>query len=512
MLEFEVMMPFDGELIIDATNSTFNVSQLIVVNVDEDEDGDGMLTVHHLEGGKSYIFRIGADSGTFGIFHVETSCSSDAPTTNPTDDPTAIPSNEPTNEPTLNRTEVPSTTSSTPSPSHFGQMICGDTMIGDYNDDELEFAVFMQFDGDLVFNATNSEFNISSIVATNIGGDDDNDGVLTLYDLPGDSEYVITLQGVDGSYGTFSVETHCSNTTMAPTSAPTQFCHGAVYQGSMSCDDDGNCDSLWGGDSLVSEDCHTLLVMERSGNLVLYSDGNRRRRSLLSEWSIEWQSNSSLFNYSGESVAEFTMDSTSGALVIWEYFFKNTPSIPPMLIWSMDTNVTADNMQFTLSDSGCFSLSESDSDSNSDDSDWRMCINDGSEDVSTSTMTTTDATDAVEVDTLSVAEDGIGAVWMWVIVGLNALVALCCLVYCGWKQYDERRGWHHSREFNLAEAQLRKARDVEMQNSTVSGMDGLGIPDPEAGITEKRSIPGDGDREARQIEEWLRKTGGSHAE
>ena len=70
----------------------------------------------------------------------------------------------------------------------------------------------MQFDGDLVFNATNSEFklfNISCISPTNIGGDDDNDGILTLYVLPGDREYVITLQGVDGSYGTHSILSWC---------------------------------------------------------------------------------------------------------------------------------------------------------------------------------------------------------------------------------------------------------------------------------------------------------------
>merc|ERR1712156_878000 len=58
---------------------------------------------------------------------------------------------------------------------------------------------------------------------------------------------------------------------------------------------------------------------------------------------MEWQSNSSLGNYSGKSEPEFTIDPNSGDLVILEYFYKNNPLIPPMQLWSMETNVDADD-------------------------------------------------------------------------------------------------------------------------------------------------------------------------
>ena len=46
-------------------------------------------------------------------------------------------------------------------------------------------------------------------------------------------------------------------------------CHDVVFQRSMGCVD-GECDALYGGESLVSPDCHYVLTMEQSGNLALY--------------------------------------------------------------------------------------------------------------------------------------------------------------------------------------------------------------------------------------------------
>ena len=94
----------------------------------------------------------------------------------------------------------------------------------------------------------------------------------------------------------------------------------------MSCHE-GQCDSLWGGESLVSTNCRYLLVMESNGNLAMYgnpgvyedpctdgaNEGCRRRmrmqmerRRLQNVWYFGWNSDTAIYNYSGESVPKFT--------------------------------------------------------------------------------------------------------------------------------------------------------------------------------------------------------------
>ena len=78
-----------------ANGSDFAISSLFAVNIADDEEGDGVLTLFDVDGDKEYTITLEAESGTFGTFLVETSCVSDAPTSEPTMDPTNSPSTVP---------------------------------------------------------------------------------------------------------------------------------------------------------------------------------------------------------------------------------------------------------------------------------------------------------------------------------------------------------------------------------------------------------------------------------
>merc|ERR1719391_1260874 len=87
--------------------------------------------------------------------------STDDPTSDPTSEPSGEPSNEPTIEPSTEPTDgpplvpsdVPSGSPTTPAPLHEGELTCGMSKRGDYNDEQLQFEVRMLFDGALTFNA-----------------------------------------------------------------------------------------------------------------------------------------------------------------------------------------------------------------------------------------------------------------------------------------------------------------------------------------------------------------------
>merc|ERR1719391_1606396 len=71
----------------------------------------------------------------------------------PTIEPSTEPSTEPTDGPTLVPSDVPSGSPTTPAPLHEGELTCGMSKRGDYNDEQLQFEVRMLFDGALTFNA-----------------------------------------------------------------------------------------------------------------------------------------------------------------------------------------------------------------------------------------------------------------------------------------------------------------------------------------------------------------------
>merc|ERR1719192_1862695 len=77
---------------------------------------------------------------------------------------------EPTWDPTSNPT--------TPSPLHPGEMVCGDTQTGDYNDEGLDFEVRMLFEGNMTFDASGSDFEISVLSSGN-STTDASDGSIT---------------------------------------------------------------------------------------------------------------------------------------------------------------------------------------------------------------------------------------------------------------------------------------------------------------------------------------------
>merc|ERR1719334_1755714 len=160
-----------------------------------------------------------------------TSPSTDDPTSDPSSEPSREPSNEPTIEPSTEPTDgptlvpsdvpsdVPSGSPTTPAPLHEGELMCGMSKRGDYNDEQLQFEVRMLFDGALTFNASGSDFVISSLIAVNLDVDSDGDGVLSLDALKGGMDYVFTLSAAPGTYGEFAVSIECASS--APTKTPT---------------------------------------------------------------------------------------------------------------------------------------------------------------------------------------------------------------------------------------------------------------------------------------------------
>merc|ERR1719464_1640256 len=140
---------------------------------------------------------------------------------------------------------------------------------------------------------------------------------------------------------------------MDPTSEPTAspLCLGAKYQGSMTCHD-GACDELWGGESLVSENCDYLMVMENDGNLAVYAESaNSDGRRLLSSgrplgWYFGWSSETSIANESGVSVPAF-MVNADGSLSILEYT-DGADGSDHETLWSTDTGANSTTFTFDL--------------------------------------------------------------------------------------------------------------------------------------------------------------------
>merc|ERR1719361_1543766 len=166
--------------------------------------------------------------------------------------------------------------------------------------------------------------------------------------------------------------------TVIPTMAPT-FCLDAKYKGSMTCSD-GECDSLWGGESLVSENCDYLMVMEMNGNLAIYANHEtftERRRQLLDvsgamskpdDWWYGWSSNTSIANESGLSVPAFSVHS-DGSLSIVEYT-EGADSNVHEALWTLDMEVGNHSaFSFDLSASGCMEVNVD----SVPDAVWSMC-------------------------------------------------------------------------------------------------------------------------------------------
>ena len=228
-LIFEVRMAHDGDMVFDASGSDFEIASLEAFNVEAmDEDGDGILTMINLEHGMDIYIQLSADEGTYGTWSVQIICTSDSPTKTPTDspsiEPTVSPSVLPTVDPSADPTKGPSA-SPTASPSAEPTM--------EPTTDPTEPTVSPSEPTKLPTTGPTEEPTVNPTASPS------------------------------------------TEPTVEPTNSP--ICHGAVYQGSMTCDGD-ECDALWGGESLVSSNCEYLLTMEESGNLVLYEGLLKRGR------------------------------------------------------------------------------------------------------------------------------------------------------------------------------------------------------------------------------------------
>ena len=161
-----------------------------------------------------------------------TSQPTSSPTIGPTIDPTSNPTIEPTTDPTPAPTEIPTQNPTTPSPTDPDELICGSNDIGPYNDETIQFEVQMSaFEGDIVFDAHNSDFQVQSITASYLNGteiDSWTDSIsdiaeLRVFDLPFGVDLYFSLSAQTGITGTYNVQIFCNsdNPTSSPTSDPT---------------------------------------------------------------------------------------------------------------------------------------------------------------------------------------------------------------------------------------------------------------------------------------------------
>ena len=80
----------------------------------------------------------------------------------------------------------------------------------------------MPFFGDMTFDASASEIEVSSLSGNGVS-DVDGDGILELTDIAGDDDYSFSLKAPSGTYGTYTVVVNCVSDapTKSPTSEPT---------------------------------------------------------------------------------------------------------------------------------------------------------------------------------------------------------------------------------------------------------------------------------------------------
>jgi len=137
-----------------------------------------------------------------------------------TAEPTASPTTAaPT---TAEPTAFPSSSPSTPAPLHEGELVCGDEVRGDLNDDRLKFEVRMDVEGDMTFDASCSDFEITSLYPLNVEqeGDINGDGSMTLVNLNAGLDVIVMMDAAPGTFGEWCVVIECetaSPTTAAPT-------------------------------------------------------------------------------------------------------------------------------------------------------------------------------------------------------------------------------------------------------------------------------------------------------
>eukprot|EP01083_Nonionella_stella_P145321 455128_1 len=252
---FVVNLPYDGDIVFNAGGSTFVVTDIeaftkLNVPLGTDTDQDEQVTLYERPAG-DYKFIINGDGAASGTFNVWIQCYSADPTHYPTKRPTPQPSPNPTKRPTPKPTKSPviatvPTTSASPTPQPTPKptsnpttarptsrpsvnpttaaptpavLTCGEAKVGAYNGGTFIFESSIHFAGELVFDASSSNFDIQNIEAfSKLGSlleqDTDHDGIVSISVPAG--EYRFVLLGV--TPGVFHVQIRCVSD--APTPAP----------------------------------------------------------------------------------------------------------------------------------------------------------------------------------------------------------------------------------------------------------------------------------------------------
>eukprot|EP01083_Nonionella_stella_P116457 346032_1 len=154
------------------------------------------------------------------------------PTSSPTDRPTLVPTKTPTPSPTklpimiptMNPSINPTIGPTTPSPTQPGALLCGEDRVGTYSGDALIFEMTMPFAGTVLFDASGSQFAVSSLDAfitvsgALVASDLDHDGIVTLQRDAG--EFTFIVKGDVSTSSIFHIKLRCVSD--APTSYPSQ--------------------------------------------------------------------------------------------------------------------------------------------------------------------------------------------------------------------------------------------------------------------------------------------------
>eukprot|EP01083_Nonionella_stella_P173711 600018_1 len=136
-------------------------------------------------------------------------------------DPTLSPSNRPTPSPSKSPTPKPTT----PYPTEPSVLACGEVAVGQFNDVPITFYTSMVFDGELIFDASGSNFVVTDIEAFSklgslLGTDSDHDEVITLPTaVVGDYKFIMMGQ----TAGIYNIQVRCvsNQPTPSPTKDPT---------------------------------------------------------------------------------------------------------------------------------------------------------------------------------------------------------------------------------------------------------------------------------------------------
>eukprot|EP01083_Nonionella_stella_P094998 266641_1 len=125
------------------------------------------------------------------------------PTRAPTKRPTSFPSNTPTQSPSNDPSTNPTSSPTKP------RLLCGGDNVGTYTEGKITFDVTMPYDGEMIFDASGSNFNVTSIEMYDVsrgllGNDSDSDGKIMIHVIAGD--YTIDIEGSVTGTGIYHVD------------------------------------------------------------------------------------------------------------------------------------------------------------------------------------------------------------------------------------------------------------------------------------------------------------------